>query len=77
MTEEEHRELARTAGAHRMTVSAWVRQVLRDAVRREPAGQPERKIRVVREAARHRYPAPPIERMLEEIERGYLPEGPA
>lgn len=70
----EYRELQRAARRAHMTVSAWVRQSLRDLRRREPLGDPAKKLAVVREAARHRYPipAPGIEQMLEEIERGYL-----
>jgi hypothetical protein len=66
----EFKELKRIARRHRMTVSAWVRQALRDLWRREPATDPERKLRVVREAVRHAYPAPEIGQMLREIERG-------
>lgn len=68
----EYRELQRAARQERMTVSEWVRQALRTLLREQPAQDPERKLRVVREAARHRYPAPPIEQMLREIESGYL-----
>lgn len=70
-------ELQRVAEKHRLTLSAWVRLVLREAVRREPLDDTERKLRVVREAATHRYPAPPIEQLLSEIELGYLEDGGA
>jgi hypothetical protein len=53
-------------------VSAWVRQCLRTLRRQAPSGDPEKKLRVIREAARFSYPAPEIDQMLEEIERGYL-----
>lgn len=69
--EAELAELQRVAKRHRLTLSAWVRQVLREAVRREPADDSRRKLAVVREAATHRYPAPGIKQMLGEIERGY------
>jgi hypothetical protein len=39
--------------------------------RSEPSGDAARKLAVVREGARHSYPAPDIEQMLAEIERGY------
>lgn len=55
-----------------MTISEWVRQALRDVRRREPLGDADRKLQVVREAARHAFPAPDIDTMLGEIERGYL-----
>jgi hypothetical protein len=71
----EYRDLQRDARRARMTVSAWVRQCLRTLRSQAPAGDPEKKLRVVREAARHAYlaiPAPDIDQMLGEIERGYL-----
>ena len=68
----EYREITRVARRARITVSAWVRQSLRDAWRREPIVDVEKKLKVVREATHYSYPAPEIEQMLEEIERGYL-----
>ena len=59
-----------------MTVAAWVRRALRAVRRREPEGGRARKLAAIRDAARHRFPAPPIEQMLEEIERGYLGDPP-
>lgn len=67
----EYRDLQRTARRHRLTVSAWIRQSVRELIRHEPAGDPDRKLRAVREATRHAYPAPPIDQMLQEIESGY------
>ena len=69
--DEEYRDMQRFARQHRMTVSEWVRQTLREAMRREPTGSGDQKLRVLREAARHAYPAPPIDQMLREIESGY------
>lgn len=39
-----------------MTVAEWVRQALRAASRREPPGEAERKLAIVRTAARHGFP---------------------
>lgn len=75
--EEEYRDMQRVARQHRLTVSAWVRQSLRELIRREPTGDQDRKLRVLREAARHAYPAPPIDQMLREIESGYGSNTPA
>jgi hypothetical protein len=75
--DDEYRDMQRIARQHRLTVSAWVRQALRELIRREPTGDPERKLRAVREAARHAYPAPPIDQMLREIESGYRDDKPA
>ncbi len=68
------RDVARREG---VPVSEWVRSALREARRRQPRGDVERKRRVVREAARHQFPTADIEQMLAEIEQGYptsLPE---
>ncbi len=68
----EYRELERMARRRQTTVSSIVREALRELQRSEPAGDPQRKLQVVREAATHAYPAPEIGQMLEEIERGYI-----
>ena len=72
--EDEYRDLQRVARQHRLTVSAWIRQAVRELIRREPSGDQDRKLRAVREATRHAYPAPPIDQMLREIESGYRDE---
>lgn len=71
LDDAEYRDLARAARRARVTLSAWVREALRGARRSEPVGDTATKLRVVREAARHRFPAPDIDTMLAEIERGY------
>jgi hypothetical protein len=68
--DDEYKDMQRIARQHRLTVSAWVRQALRDLIRRDPIGDQDKKLRAVREAARHTYPAPPIDQMLREIESG-------
>jgi hypothetical protein len=57
-----------------MTVAEWVRGALREARRATPSVAPERKLAVVRAAARHAFPTAEIETMVAEIERGYLEE---
>ena len=74
LPEAELREIRRIARAQRMTVAEWVRQALRAARRREPAGDVGTKIGVVRAAARHAFPSGDIEQILGEIERGYVSE---
>ncbi|MFN8574310.1 MAG: hypothetical protein U0132_19825 [Gemmatimonadaceae bacterium] len=73
LEDDEIAEIRRIAKRHRMTVAEWVRQALRLARRDEPAADPKRKLQAVREAARGAYPTADIDRMLTEIERGYLP----
>jgi hypothetical protein len=71
LEEEELEEIRRVARRHRLTVSEWVRQTLREGRRAEPRRDEERKLLVVREAAAHAYPTADMNRMLEEIEAGY------
>ena len=59
-----------------MTVAEWVRQALRVARRREPVGDLDRKLGVVRAASRYAFPTADVPGMLDEIERGYLGEDP-
>lgn len=72
LDEAEFAEIRRAARRQRLTVAEWVRQALRRARQDEPAGDPRRKLAVVREAARAAYPTADLPRMLDEIERGYL-----
>ena len=71
LQEPEYREVQRAARAQHLSIAAWVRQALAMARRREPAGDPGKKIAVVRAAARQAYPSADIEQMLAEIEAGY------
>jgi hypothetical protein len=71
LDEAELREVQRAARRARMTTAEWVRHALRAARRAQPLSDPARKLRAVRTAARHRFPAPDIAQMLAEIERGY------
>jgi predicted 2-oxoglutarate/Fe(II)-dependent dioxygenase YbiX len=71
LDEPEIREIQRAARAKRMTVAEWVRGVLREARRKEPLGDVGDKITAIRRAARYSFPAPDIEQMLAEIEKGY------
>ena len=83
----EYRDLQRTARRHRLTVSEWVRRLIREASRLEPASGPDRG------GARGGAPWAPwrkggvggrgtsaplhtadIDLMLRDIERGYLDE---
>jgi hypothetical protein len=70
LDDAEFDEIRRIAQRHHMTVAEWVRQALRAARRDEPGAEPQRKLMVLREAARHAYPTAGIEQMLDEIEGG-------
>jgi hypothetical protein len=67
--EAEFREVQAAARRQGMPVSDWVRRVLREACRPGPRCDIDRKLRVIRSAVRHDFPATDIEPMIEEIER--------
>ena len=71
LNDDEMREIRALAGLQHMTVSEWVRQMLREARRRRPTRDAAKKISVVRAAVRHAFPTGNIEQMLAEIEKGY------
>lgn len=72
----EYRGIERFARRKHLTVSGWVREALQAARRQEPLRDPERKLDIVRAAARHSFPTADVETMLREIERGYVVDGP-
>jgi hypothetical protein len=71
LKDPEYREVQRMARARHMSIAEWVRQALELARRREPLGSAGKKLDAIRAAARYDYPVSDIDRMLEEIERGY------
>lgn len=71
--EEEFDQLQEIARSEGLTLSEWVRQVLRRARAERPSGDRARKLAAVRAAARHSFPTADIDEMLEEIELGYTP----
>jgi transposase-like protein len=76
LDEAEFREIRRIARRHQVTVAEWVRQALRAARRKEPSADLRRKLDVIRAAVAHEGPTCDIDRMLEEIEQGYLGKTP-
>jgi hypothetical protein len=74
LDDDEMREIAALARSRKMTVSSWVRHVLREARSRYPRVAGDRKLQVVRAAAKHAFPTADMGKMLEEIESGYLAE---
>ncbi|MBA2715916.1 MAG: hypothetical protein WKF73_08695 [Nocardioidaceae bacterium] len=71
LTDEDARNLRDLAARDGVTVSDWVRRSLREARRRHTTGDVEHRLATIRAAAVHRFSAPDIDQMLEEIERGY------
>ncbi|HVE50479.1 MAG TPA: antitoxin [Casimicrobiaceae bacterium] len=72
LQDKELTEIQQAARRQQMTTAEWVRQALRAARRTEPRIATRKKLEVLRVAARNAFPAPGIEQMLKEIERGYL-----
>jgi hypothetical protein len=72
LQDKELDEIRQSARRQRMTTAEWVRQALRAARRAEARVSTPRKLDIVRAAARHAFPAPDIDQMLAEIERGYV-----
>jgi len=71
MSEAELEAIRAAAREGNVTVSEWVRITLREARRRVPTGDVERKLAAIRAADRLAYPTADIDLMLAEIERGY------
>ena len=72
--EAELRDIQRAARRQRVTVAEWVRQALRAARRAESRPDVRHKLAVIRAASSHAFPAPDIDHLLAEIERGYVTE---
>ena len=72
LQDPEYREVQRAARSRSMSIAEWVRQALALARRGEPQGDFEKKLQVVRAAAKHEFPTGDIDAILEEIEQGYL-----
>ena len=72
MDDEELRSVQRLARRDRVTTAEWVRQRLREAQVERARPDIASKLAAIRKASTYRAPAPDIEQMLAEIERGYL-----
>ena len=64
-------EIQRHARQQRMTTAEWVRQALRAARKSEPSGDARKKLAAIKAATHHAFPAPDIDQMIREIEKGY------
>jgi hypothetical protein len=78
LDDEELRQIQQFAKRDRLTTAEWVRQRLREARDRQARPDVATKLAAIYRAYQHLSPAPAsdIDRMLDEIERGYL-GGPA
>lgn len=72
LKDPEYREIQRAARSRHMSIAEWVRQALEMARRGEPTGSMEKKPDTVRRAGQFEFPVGDIDRMLAEIEAGYV-----
>jgi hypothetical protein len=68
----ELRQIQRLAKDRRMTTAAWVRESLRSTVETETRVDLDAKLGAIRRAVGHEFPSGDIERLLADIEGGYL-----
>jgi hypothetical protein len=76
MDDSELREIQRLARKQRLTTADWVRRELRAAAAEQQRPDAGTKLRAIDEASAHDFPAPAIDQLLAEIERGYAAELP-
>jgi hypothetical protein len=72
LPEAELRRFQDLARARGVSLADWVRSCLRRVADEESLGDVDRKLDAIRTAVRHDFPAPDVDPMLAEIERGYL-----
>lgn len=72
LSDEEMHALREVASSRGMTVAEWVRHALRESRRSGTTHEVDARLDAVRAAARHEFPAPDVEQMLDEIEAGYI-----
>lgn len=73
--EREYAEIQDAARRGGMTVSEWVRHVMRSARSDRSPGDTARKLEAIRRAVEYEFPVGDIDQMLAEIEDGYLDDG--
>ena len=71
LKDPEYREVQRAARSRHMSLAEWVRQALESALRQEPTDSMGKKLKSIRIAAQHEFPAGDVDHMLAEIEAGY------
>lgn len=71
LDDDDLREIQRLARRHHLTTAEWVRRSLQAAREADGGSDLGQKLAAVRTAAAHAFPAPDIEILLDEIERGY------
>ncbi|MBZ5594296.1 MAG: antitoxin [Acidobacteriia bacterium] len=72
LPDAEMEDIRRIARREHISVGEWARRALRSARSSLASGDPERKLKLLREAAKYSFPTGDIDQMSAEIERGYL-----
>jgi hypothetical protein len=72
LQDQEYRDIRRIARMRGMSIAEWARQAIEAARRSESPVAADKKLAVIRSAARHQGPSCDVEQMLAEIEGGYL-----
>ncbi len=76
MDDDELRSIQRIARKQHVTTAEWVRRQLREARASQSRPDVAAKLAAIRVASQYAFPAPDIDQMLDEIERGYLADLP-
>ena len=71
-SEEEYKNLKQHAKQGRATLGEWVRSALRRITDGESSRSPDEKLKILRRAMTYSAPTSDVEKMKEEIEKGYL-----
>jgi hypothetical protein len=71
LSDEDAAALREVAAQEGTTVSDWVRRSLREARRTQTTARVDERLAALRSAMAHQFPAPDIDEMLAEVERGY------
>jgi hypothetical protein len=72
LDDAELRTIQRIARREKLTTAEWVRRRLREGAEGRGPSDTASKLAAIHAAYRHEAPAPDIDQMLDEIERGYL-----
>ncbi len=62
----------KTARILGLSLGEWVRQALRKSTESIPTKDPSQKLRAIRKASEYQFPSGDIEKILAEVEEGYL-----
>lgn len=76
LSDQDYRAIQRQAKKTKLSVGAWVRQVLQKAQEETSARSASEKLRRIEACSAYSFPVGDIEQILSEIESGYLESKP-